>query len=341
MTVESCPIFCFNENYENCLEPCNLYSDVLIHTGSIEQFQWQNCIAVKKTDDKLKVITGSNHFLTWTSKDSIGGYDIRYNIFSKLKDNYYDIFNNTKPINYDFDDDKTYVYLLDAFSFSNSGHNLSECLDKANYIIQNGYKNVLIFRGFKEKHNYKFIEILLPDVNFIEIDLDTIYLVKNIVVIPDCFFTIWKHYDLIQTLKTKVCEKYEDLYSEFKNKKIILMKTNRNINVYERSIQFVCEDMLVDLEANGYINIIPEDCDPFKLIIYLMFAKTIIISNGAVLYTNKIFYNLSANIIWIGFKCPVNGCSDNIIAPSLKFIYVQSLILNKDEILPQIKELDI
>jgi hypothetical protein len=200
---------------------------------------------------------------------------------------------------------------------------------------------VLIFRGFKEKHNYKFIEILLPDVNFIEIDLDTIYLVKNIIVIPDCCYGIWTHYDLIQTLKTKVCEKYEDLYSEFKNKKIILMKTNRNRNVYQKSTQFVCEDMLVDLEANEYINIIPEDCDPFKLIIYLMFAKTIIISNGAILFTNKIFYNLNANIIYIAFKSHADGNIDDIISPSLKYIYVQSSILNKDEILPQIKELDI
>jgi hypothetical protein len=34
--IESCPIFSFSENYEHCLEPSNLYSDVLIHTGSIE-----------------------------------------------------------------------------------------------------------------------------------------------------------------------------------------------------------------------------------------------------------------------------------------------------------------
>jgi hypothetical protein len=232
--------------------------------------------------------------------------------------------------------------MLDAFAFSNSGHNLSECLDKANFIIQNEYKNVLIPTGFREQNNFKFLEILLPDVIFTELDFDSIFFVKNVVIIPDCFFNILKHPILIETLKTNIMEKYGDIYSDCKYKKVILMKTNRNKNVFDIGTQLICEDLLCELENNGYVNIIPEETEPFKLIIYLMFAKTIIFSVGSIMYTNKIFFNMNANLLWIGNEEHWHDhiYNDIHIAPIVKSIYIQSVILNKNEIIPKIKEFD-
>jgi hypothetical protein len=214
-------------------------------------------------------------------------------------------------------------------------------LDKANYIIEHGYKNVLIPAGFRGQNNFKFLEILLPDATFTELDFNCIFFVKNIVIIPDCFFGILKHTNLIETLKTRIIEKYGDMYSACKHKKVILMKTHRNKNIFQTNTQLICEDLLCELENDGYVNIIPEDTDPIKLAIYLMFAKTIIVSSGSIMYTNKIFFNLSANLIWIGPNFSKNATTDVTLNLFLKNIFVESTVLDKDEILPKIKEFDI
>jgi hypothetical protein len=335
-----CPAFLFSENYMSTYEPSSFYNDVLIHTGSTRKIEWENCLAVKYIDDNAKVIMNSNHFLSWPHRGE-PGYNETHKIFDNLFYNYYDIVNKTKLINCCLDNDITYIWLLDAFSFSNSGHNLSECLDKASYIINSGYKNALIPKGFKDKHNFKLIELLLPDVNFTELDFDSIYYVKNIIIIPDCFFQILKHPYLIDILKNKIIENYSEMYDDCKNKKLILMKTNRNKTVFLNSTQLICEDVLLELEKNDFINIIPEDTDIFKLAVYLLFAKTIIISTGSVMYTNKIFFNLDANLIWIGQQWTLNHTNDHILSSLLKCIFTDSLFLNKDEILPKIKEFDI
>jgi len=333
-----CPIFNFSEKYSFTFEESSLYNDVIIHTGSNRQIEWENCIAVKFVDNIPRVIVGSNHFLTWKTVPE--DYNNKFKIFDNLVYNYIDIVNNNKPVRYDLDDNLIYVWLLDAFSFSNSGHNLSECLDKANFIIKNGYKNVLIPTGFREQNNFKFLEILLPDVIFTELDFDSIFFIKNVVIIPDCHFDILKHPTLIETLKNRIAEKYGLIYSDCKYKKVVLMKTHRNKKVFDVGTQLICEDLLCELEKDGYVNIIPEDTDPFKLVIYLLFAKTIVNSSGSIMYTNKQFFNLKANLIWIGNINSKYNTTDHIIEPLLKWIFTESLILNKDEILPQIKEFD-
>ena len=69
-------------------------------------------------------------------------------------------------------------------------------------------------------------------------------------------------------------------------------------------------------------------------------AKTIILSTGSVMYTNKIFFKLNANLIWIGQHWTFSPIIDDVISPLLKCIFTDSLILNKDEVIPNIYEFD-
>ena len=93
---------------------------------------------------------------------------------------------------------------------------------------------------------------------------------------------------MINSLQDIIKEKFSDKYKECQNK-----------NVMQPSTQVWCEELLLDLESLGFINLIPEEMDTFKLFIYLLFANKIIFSVGSVLYTNKIFFNYDAKLYYM------------------------------------------
>lgn len=291
----------FRWNVENSLysNENNNYNNVYLNTGTVVKGQWENPICLTKTDNTINVISNSNHFLhghEWGT-----GYNYTYKIFDNLVRNYTNILNaQEQNINYELHNDNTYFYMLDAFSFSNSGHNLSNILNMAQYILNNNIKNILIFKNYKNTNNFKLIELLLPiNCNFIELNENLIYKIKNITIIYPEIFNILKHTNLIHKLKNKIAEDYSVLYNNCKNKNIILMKTNRNKNVMLEHTRVKCEKLLLMLEEQNYINLIPEEIDIFNLCIYIMYANKIIISDGSVIYTNKIFINDNTKLFGI------------------------------------------
>lgn len=329
-----CPIFKFSPNFSGNSSESNGYNDVIFHTGSRRTCEWENSIAFKYIDDQPTTITNSNHFLVWDHFDPF--HNTMYKIFDNLFNNYNDLI-QSKPLDYSLDSDDCYYWLLSSFTFSNSGHNLSECLDALFYINQNSYKKVLILKGFKESNNFKLMELFAPNVEFIEVDLNSLYFVKNVFIKEPLSANITSHQNIIDELKNKVIDKYSLQYDHLKNKKVILMKTNRNKNVIQPLTQINCEELLVELENRGFINIIPEEFNIFELAIYLLFANTIVYSTGSVLYTNKMFFNLNANLIFMNVCCLGEmGCSDHAIINLSKRIDFGSRDLNCAEILPKI-----
>lgn len=282
-------IFNWNPNYIGYKNDSNIYNDVYIHTGTYKINEWHNVVAVTFNDDSPRIVENINHYFTgaeWNYE-----YNNTHKIYDNLVNNYNEILKK-KNSSIHFDDDNKYFSMLDAFAFCNSGHNLSDVLDRTDYIINNNIKHILIYRGYKDTHNFKLIELLLPsDCIFYELDFEKIYKFNYSIIIYPEFNNILKHINLINLLRNKIIEKYSDKYSECKNKNVILMKTNRNKNVMQPSTQIHCEDLLLDLESFGFINLIPEEIDTFKLFIYLLFANKIIFSVGSILYTNKLFFN--------------------------------------------------
>ena len=329
-------IFVWNKDYIGYKNNSNIYSNVVVHTGSNRKGEWQNAIAVNYVDNSPRVIENINHFIhgrKWPTS-----YNDRYKIFDNLVNNYNAILENVNAEELTYYDEITYFSMLDAFSFSNSGHNLSEILDYANYILKNNIKNVIIYKGYKETHNFKLINLLIGDCVFHEVEFDKLYKFKNLVVIGPVFFNILLHEPLIEKLKNIIIEKYSDIYDDCKGKKIILMKTHRNKNVMLAATQYNCEDFLSNLEKKDYLYVIPEDIDVFKLAIYLLFANTIVYSTGSILYTNKIFFNYQAKLVFMCLPQQLNACTHKELLDNSLVINVLHKIHNYSEIIDQIEK---
>ena len=338
-------LFKWNKKYCGIVKPDNIYNNVFLHTGKLVRGQWQNSICVTDELNEINIIENSNHFIHFV--DWGEWYNAAYQIYDNIVKNYTSILNtlaNNFNINLTLYNDATdsneklYFYMIDAFSFSNSGHNLSVLLDQANYIIQHNVKDVIIFKGYKEQHNFKLIQLILPnDIVFHEIDFDTIYKFKKIIILFPEIHRIKKHPNLINQICKDILAKYYATYIDCTFKNIILMKTNRNQNVMLKHSQINCENFLQILEKNTYINIIPENIDIFQLAIYLLTAKNIISSTGSVIYTNSIFIDTNiSNFIFVG-KYDNGDINSAQLTPSY-VISPETVSSNNDE--DMIKETD-
>ena len=241
------------------------------------------------------------------------------------------IYEKNKDVNYEFENIMCF-YFINPFMFSNSGHDLSTILDYINYIIKNNIKNILIIKGYTETNNYKLIKNILPkDINIIELLPETIYFFKKMIIIHQNIFNIYQHKYLINNLKDTIINKYSEKYIDYKNKNIILMKTNRNKNVMLKYTQINCEKLLSELEKLNYLYIIPEDTDIFYLALLLMNASKIVFSTGSVLYTNKIFFNENADLYYITHKNNINTCMDGVNTEKLKYIFYENNDFDDDK----------
>jgi hypothetical protein len=327
MNYNDYKLFKWNEGYIGYSNSTNLYKDVYINTGTNVKGEWQNVIAVQFVDTGTKIIENINHFIhgpNWGAH-----YNNTYKIYDNLVKNYIEILNLKKKenifksrqfrkltfinnnteinnnssideLNLQYYNDAIYFSMLDAFSFSNSGHNLSDFLNRVYYVVKNNLKHILIYKGYKNTHNFKLLTLLLPaDCLFYELEFNSIYKFNNIVVIYPVTMNILLHEPLICELRNRIINDWSKNLSHLKNKKIILMKTHRNSNVMLKRTQFNCEQFLKELEKKGYIYIIPENLDVFELSVYLLFANTIVYSTGSILYTNKILFNYTAKLVYI------------------------------------------
>jgi hypothetical protein len=296
-------LFRWNENNILYTNNNSHYNDVYLHTGTITKGEWQNGVCLTYDNNICKIISHSNHFIHHCDYGDF--YNHLYKIYDNIVKNYNMTYNVTKSqnIEYDFNPDETYFYMLNAFNFSNSGHDLSISIDFVNYIIKNNIKNILIYKNYKNTNNFKLLQLLIPiDINFIELNDNQIYRIKNIIIIYPEFFNIFLHRDLIDNMITIIKNKYELQYKHLHNHNIILMKTNRNKSVMATGTQWHCEEMLVYLENHNFISLIPEEMDIFELCIYLLFANKIVFSIGSIVYTNKIFMNPNAKLLYFGYN---------------------------------------
>ena len=199
---------------------------------------------------------------------------------------------------------------------------------------------MLIYKNYKNTHNFKLISLLIPnDCNFIELDENKIYKIKNIIIIHPIFLNIYLHKNLLDKLIKIIVEKYAEKFSHLHNKNIVLMKTNRNKNVMLRHTQVFCEDMLKILENNEFVVLIPEEIDIFELCIYLLFANKVVLSEGSVLYTNKIFINIKAKLIYLSSNDRYPGCSDGIQNSEIKLLTFKNNTLTYQECLDFAEEI--
>ena len=311
----------------------NHYSDVYLHTGTIaKKMQWENSVCFTHVENTLKIISNSNHYLH--GKNWGRDYNYWHKIYDNIIRNYKEVSENISNMEnkYDLDENKTYFYMINAFCFSNSGHDLSTMLDCVDYINKNNITDIIIFKNYKETHNFKLISLLLPDgCNFIELDENKIYKIKNIIIIFPQIYNIFKYQSLIESLRLNISNLYGEKYKHLHNKKIVLMKTNRNKNVRAISTQIHCEPLLLELEKNGYNVIIPEEIDLFELCISLMYANTVVFSTGSIIYTNKIFINPSAKLVFINYTDTLSKDASGLTNTNLSILKYEKHHLTSQE----------
>ena len=162
-------------------------------------------------------------------------------------------------------------------------------------------KPMKALKGYKETNNFKICKFLFSDdINFIEIDYNNFYFFKNITIIKDTVCNLLKYEYLIEKIINNIINEKKTQYENTTKYNVILMKTNRNKNLFLSHSQHKCEKFLQELEQNNFINIIPENMDIFELSCILLNANIIITSEGCISYYNRIFFNKNAKLIFIG-----------------------------------------
>jgi len=209
-----------------------------------------------------------------------------------------------------------YILFANAFSYANSGHELSIVNYLLNYyyqltkdsnlmtndklLNQNSTFIILFEESKKCPRILEYIELFIPASQFIFIDYDHIYNFKNIHIPYTHHFNINQFPQLFDDAIIKVNQEiiHKQLSSKYIGKNIFLVKTNKNNNISTHNA-YICSNVIEFLESAGFIIINPEEMNMIEIISYLSQANKIITSFGNILYTHMNFFNKHAKIIFI------------------------------------------
>jgi hypothetical protein len=268
---------------------------IRVYTGSRVNNEWENSIAVQH--DKLILISNSFMYEHHIRTCNLAIQNKNHKILDNVKRNLELI--TTTPVVSHYETEG--FYFINCFNFSNSGHDLSVGLDFVNYIVSNNITTIYILEGYKETHNFKLFQLLLPGCQWIELAMNSTYTFDKLHMIPPVVYKIYKHPYLIEKLRNSIVMDRPDLM----DKKVILIKSNRNKNVMNKETCYDAEPFITHFEKKGFINVIPEEWDILELCYMLLNANTIITSEGSVVYTNQLFFPLNGKIVYMY----VNRCN--------------------------------
>jgi hypothetical protein len=189
------------------------------------------------------------------------------------------------------------VSFLNCFSDSNSGHALSHTLHSLNYYLKNnlGLKVVLYKNTYESIKD--IIRLFINDEKLILIDHNKIYLFEKLHIPEEHAFNITKHKHLIdEIIKRSIDHRIESI-DKYKGKNIFMVKTKINSMRPEDSFEFKA--------AHPFFHYIdPSRTKIYDVILYLYFSESITTSFGSIYYTNMIFCNKDARIIYLYHNLP-------------------------------------
>jgi hypothetical protein len=188
--------------------------------------------------------------------------------------------------------DEAVYFLLDPFTETNIGHNLSILFERIRlYNLYNLNIAVVLPTPKLNDNIITIVNILLPDVKVILIQYDTIYLFTNTTYITtNLIFDINKNTDIILKLINGAIQKQPNI-EQYKNKKICLIKNTNNKNIVNAYNCYEANNFFNEITKIGWICINPEIITITELICYLYFASSIITSGGGIFYGNAIYFN--------------------------------------------------
>ncbi len=282
--------------------PNNIYNYIGICNPCYYENKWHSILGITTNDNRI--ITNSNTFY-WENAHELDKkwkiHNDHTRIYDRLVYTYHHI-KNTNVKNRTLIEPECFL-MANPFTGINSGHELSIILDAVDYIRKNSTIEKIVVFGyaFKYPNNLNLLKLLIPEDKLLFINFNTVYQFNKIHIIKQELHNITKHQYLIDELKNKITQKFPDA-TKYKNKKIIMIKNIRNVQVLRGYDQFICENLFNELHKRGYVNINPEQMDIFELAMYLMNAKFIVSSYGGILYTNQIFFNNIPDIYIMCFQ---------------------------------------
>lgn len=295
LSVNSEIIKCIKNNHNS---EHNGYAKIYYPEVAVTSF-----LPVLAVDKKNNIIENSNSFLTdpgfvYSDISNIFEYDSRIKIFSSLQA----ILNKIQDLPVSEAIDEPMFLLLNPFGGRNVGHDLSILFHKIHtYRTKNLTMPVIVGESMLDfPFTLDMCKLLLPNTTFYMLKKDAVVEFNNLYVTHNVVFDINLHKYLHNEIIQRCIEKCADI-DKYKNKKICLIKNSfTQKNIVSTNTSFYSKELIKILETEyNYVIINPENIDSYDMILYLYFANKILVSHGAIMYGNAIFFNKTADLYYI------------------------------------------
>jgi len=229
----------------------------------------------------------------------IKGYDSSHKIYSRIDITYKYLCSNNEDITID----NEMFLLCNPFSATNIGHDLSILFHRINIYRERGLTIPVVLSEFMLTipRSIEICRLLLPDTEFYMLPSNKIVKFKHLHITSNLVFDIKKHDKIIQEILEKSIQSPTiQNIDDYKNKKVLIIKTTKNKNVLSTNTCFNCDktiELLISKYDYVYIN--PEEMPMVDIILYVHFAQKIVCSYGAILYAHCIFFNPNIKYIYL------------------------------------------
>jgi hypothetical protein len=253
-------------------------------------------------DDNNTIINNSNSFLSDSNfvlndLSGLNAYDIEHSILRRIYLTYKYLSETAEDIVIE----NEMFLLCNPFSAINIGHDLSILFERINIYREQKLEIPVVVSEFMLTipRSLEVCKMLLPNTEFYILPNNKIVKFQKLHITRNETFNIKKHAHIIREIIEHVTTSIPNI-NDYKNRKILMIKTTRNKNVVTKLTCFTGENTIDHLTRQcGYVYINPEEMPMNKIIAYLFFGSKIVCSHGAILYAHAIFFNPDITYIFL------------------------------------------
>ena len=224
-------------------------------------------------------------------------YEKQHRIYARINHTY-DLLCNTSP---EECIEEPVVSFMSPFDSVNFGHNLSIVLDFIHNYKELGLNIPIVVSDVSRNfpNILSILELFFDDIRFIE--NNKVYLLKEVYFFKPIILDVSLHKNVIHDITQRSFALVPDRDS-YKNKKVFLVKlANHNKNIVKPDTVYEASALLDKLRGDPrWIVINPEKMSIYEIIAYLVHAKLIVTSIGAISYGHGIFFNRDAPLYFLG-----------------------------------------
>ena len=256
--------------------------------------------AILGIDNNKHIIPNSNSFLVDSNfinnHDGLVGYDDIHTIFSRLNI----AFKHLLETPVDIIIENEMFLLANPFTGTNIGHDLSIIFNRIHIYKEHKLNIPVVLPEFIKTipRSLEMCRMLLPETDIFFIPDNKVIQFTNLHITENIIFDIMRHKYLADEIIKTVMNTNEitSQIDKYKDKKIILIKTNNHKYVVNKWTAFHCPITIELLTTKyGWIFINPEEITMTEMIAYLYLAKRIVTSFGAISYAHTMFFNPKIN----------------------------------------------